>query len=281
MSRTGIRGEQLRDQTIEGIKIIKKTITNDHLSDNAQISEDKLIINWDKRNSDTLKSKKVLDYVDVKNTDVSLATFVNLDSIILSSHAKSDSNPDSNREGIIVESPLNKSDIVNSIDKGPIFAKVNGNKTGFEVYGRVTFINESFRLSFFYEDENKVEKIYIMENNLKIDWQYLRRISLEKVDQTFIIKDKISTNYHSASKVIENEDKNFISIREKQIINGYIHDQIFSSKSWIIEHNMEKYPSVSIVDTAGNLVVGNVEYETNNRIIVSFMSEFSGKAYLN
>lgn len=50
---------------------------------------------------------------------------------------------------------------------------------------------------------------------------------------------------------------------------------------WTIAHNLGKYPSVTIVDSAGTKVVGDVEYIDENTLKVSFSAAFSGKAYLN
>lgn len=44
---------------------------------------------------------------------------------------------------------------------------------------------------------------------------------------------------------------------------------------------LNKFPSVLIVDSSGNKVVGDIKYESENVIIVNFTVEFSGKAYLN
>jgi hypothetical protein len=62
---------------------------------------------------------------------------------------------------------------------------------------------------------------------------------------------------------------------------NYIHDQIAAVKVWNIHHNLDKYPSVSVVDSAGNVVYGDVEYVSKDYIILTFAAEFSGKAYLN
>lgn len=62
---------------------------------------------------------------------------------------------------------------------------------------------------------------------------------------------------------------------------NYIHDQMLSSNVWTINHDLDKYPSVSIVDTGGNLVVGDVEYISKSQLKIYFNYEFSGKAYLN
>lgn len=62
---------------------------------------------------------------------------------------------------------------------------------------------------------------------------------------------------------------------------NYVHDQISSAKEWRIIHNLGKYPSVTIVDSGGNVVVGDIKYVLTDEIEISFSFEFSGKAYLN
>ena len=57
--------------------------------------------------------------------------------------------------------------------------------------------------------------------------------------------------------------------------------QSSASAQWVIQHDLGKNPSVSVVDSAGSLVVGEVSYINNNNLIITFISAFSGKAYLN
>lgn len=61
----------------------------------------------------------------------------------------------------------------------------------------------------------------------------------------------------------------------------YMHRQDSASATWIINHNLDKYPSVSVVDSAGNVVVGEIAYNNTNQLTVKFTAAFSGKAYLN
>lgn len=61
----------------------------------------------------------------------------------------------------------------------------------------------------------------------------------------------------------------------------YIHVQAASSATWTIQHNMNKYPSVTIKDSAGSIVVGDVQYTDLNNITLTFSGAFSGEAYLN
>jgi hypothetical protein len=50
---------------------------------------------------------------------------------------------------------------------------------------------------------------------------------------------------------------------------------------WVIEHNLDKYPSVSTVTAVGQLVYGSVEYVNSNKITVTFTKPFAGRAYIN
>lgn len=63
--------------------------------------------------------------------------------------------------------------------------------------------------------------------------------------------------------------------------SNYTHNQITLSTSWSINHGLNKYPSVSVVDSGNNIVVGDVKYTDLNNLTVTFNSSFSGKAYLN
>lgn len=72
-----------------------------------------------------------------------------------------------------------------------------------------------------------------------------------------------------------------VVVGEGEPDKNYIHRQDIASDEWNIIHNLEKYPSVTIVDSSENKVVGDVEYLSTNNLKVKFSSAFSGKAYLN
>ena len=61
----------------------------------------------------------------------------------------------------------------------------------------------------------------------------------------------------------------------------YIHSQSPASDTWTIHHNLNNYPAVSVIDSAGNIVFGDVRYEDRNTVVIEFQAAFSGKAYLN
>lgn len=65
-------------------------------------------------------------------------------------------------------------------------------------------------------------------------------------------------------------------------LSSFTHEQsIVAAEEWTINHNMNKHPSVTVVDSANTYVVGEVEYHDANALTVRFKYAFKGKAYLN
>lgn len=62
---------------------------------------------------------------------------------------------------------------------------------------------------------------------------------------------------------------------------NYTHIQSTSDVEWHIVHNLGKNPSVTIVDSAGTMVAGDVDYVNVNELFVRFKYPFKGKAFLN
>jgi hypothetical protein len=48
-----------------------------------------------------------------------------------------------------------------------------------------------------------------------------------------------------------------------------------------INHNLNKFPSVTTVDSAGSHVVGDVQHINDNSFTITFTSSFTGKVYAN
>jgi len=51
--------------------------------------------------------------------------------------------------------------------------------------------------------------------------------------------------------------------------------------TWDITHNLNKFPSITVIDTANTTVIGSYEYINKNRVVLSFSTAFAGKAFLN
>lgn len=54
-----------------------------------------------------------------------------------------------------------------------------------------------------------------------------------------------------------------------------------ASAIWMVTHNLGKFPSVTVVDSAGEEVEGDVQYLDNNNLRLVFSAAFTGNAYLN
>lgn len=60
----------------------------------------------------------------------------------------------------------------------------------------------------------------------------------------------------------------------------FVFTQASASSTWVITHELGGRPSVTIVDSAGTVVIGEVTYNSNTQITVQFTAPFSGFAYL-
>lgn len=61
----------------------------------------------------------------------------------------------------------------------------------------------------------------------------------------------------------------------------YTHTQREKSTEWIVKHNLEKLPSVSIVDEENKMIAGDVRYGGENELIIYFEEPVAGKAFMN
>lgn len=71
-----------------------------------------------------------------------------------------------------------------------------------------------------------------------------------------------------------------LNVNELTNNERYIHTQSVSSSTWVITHALGGHPSVTVVDSAGTAVVGEVKYDSTTQVTVSFTVPFSGIAYL-
>jgi hypothetical protein len=62
---------------------------------------------------------------------------------------------------------------------------------------------------------------------------------------------------------------------------SYVHTQLIPSTTWNILHNLNRFPSITITDSSGSVVYGEIKYISNNQIFASFTGAFSGIAYAN
>ena len=68
---------------------------------------------------------------------------------------------------------------------------------------------------------------------------------------------------------VSSSDKNFVFIQNS------------AEQTWTIQHNLNKFPSVTMVLPTGQKGYGDVVYIDENNLTITFASDESGKAYIN
>ena len=61
----------------------------------------------------------------------------------------------------------------------------------------------------------------------------------------------------------------------------YVHTQSAPATEWIVTHGLDGYPSVTVIDSAGTVVEGGVEYLSQNIVRLTFVGPFSGQAFFS
>jgi len=61
----------------------------------------------------------------------------------------------------------------------------------------------------------------------------------------------------------------------------FVFTQGIPATTWNIQHNLGKFPSVSVINNNNVIINGEVTYIDNNNVQLNFSAGFSGKAYLN
>lgn len=96
-------------------------------------------------------------------------------------------------------------------------------------------------------------------------------------DNVLVDNNVTVLNFKSNLKATLNSSTGDVDITDET----YVFDQSVASNSWAITHNLDKYPSVTIVDTNDEIVYGGVDYTDANSLTINFKTNIAGKAYLN
>ncbi len=83
------------------------------------------------------------------------------------------------------------------------------------------------------------------------------------------------------NQVLSYDSATSLWVNEAMLPETYTYTQGSPASTWNIAHTLNKFPSVSVVDSANNDVIGDVHYTDQSNLTITFSSPFSGKAYLN
>ena len=110
-----------------------------------------------------------------------------------------------------------------------------------------------------------------------IGWKFMNKTAYRDID-----------NFFSTSQTVEGNVVADAFIGDGSQLTGivaepvtYLHDQGVPSSIWTVVHNLDKRPSVTVVDSAGSDVTGNVSYIDDNELTITFNASFTGQAYIN
>lgn len=82
---------------------------------------------------------------------------------------------------------------------------------------------------------------------------------------------------------IEEDKFYFFSLVQLDVAadKNYVHNQSVASATWSVQHNLNKFPSATMVLSTGQKGYGDVTYVDENNLTITFASAESGKAYIN
>lgn len=93
--------------------------------------------------------------------------------------------------------------------------------------------------------------------------------------------DIISATVTTGDNYIINLNKADGSVVPAEFAQSYRHIQSSNSLTWTITHNLGYRPSVTVIDLDGDVVNGDVTYDTSNQLTLTFAQPIKGEAYLN
>lgn len=94
--------------------------------------------------------------------------------------------------------------------------------------------------------------------------------------QTFIIdgRDILNANASEAERRLSSAESAIATIPK-----SFTYVQSQAATVWTVNHNLGRFPAVSVVDSAGSVVIGDVTYVSVNTLTVAFSAPFSGNVY--
>lgn len=81
--------------------------------------------------------------------------------------------------------------------------------------------------------------------------------------------------------VWDNISQDWVSQVSEGVDLSYTHSQSVALSTWPVTHNLGKYPSVTVIDSAGTEVEGAVQHLSTTQLVITFSAPFGGTAHLN
>ena len=95
----------------------------------------------------------------------------------------------------------------------------------------------------------------------------------------------IGVTFKAGAGNLQNDKDYFISLLTYGgAVSGdknYVFSQNVSANPWVVNHGLNKYPSVSVTNSALETVYGDVEYDSLNQVTITVNGPQTGKAFFN
>lgn len=82
-------------------------------------------------------------------------------------------------------------------------------------------------------------------------------------------------------RIYGRKNESWMEIVDTGSASHYTHHQNVPSVTWVIVHNLSRYPSIVVTDSAGSEMIGSVVYNSANHLTIVFSYAFAGIAQLN
>lgn len=95
----------------------------------------------------------------------------------------------------------------------------------------------------------------------------------------------IGLSYKQGNGGLINDEDYFISLLKYDVAGdsdkNYVFNQAVAASTWVVQHNLNKFPSCTMVLSTGQQGYGDVTFIDTNNLTITFASAESGKAYIN
>ena len=119
----------------------------------------------------------------------------------------------------------------------------------------------------------------------KAGWVLSAKLGKDLLDKNSVLSTELSDIYNELrikdSEIATDLENKYNELKDKDGDKNYETAVNMPSKVWEINHNLNKYPSVTVINNDNQVVIGDVMYIDKNSLTVSFSAEFTGKVICN
>lgn len=125
---------------------------------------------------------------------------------------------------------------------------------------------------------NIVEALNGVDNNKIMTPYTTKRLIMKLINEALAPQGNLPAGGATNQVLAKDSNTDYDTVWKDE---SYTYTQGVASTSWAITHNLGKYPNVTVVDSGGDEVVGEVTYQSLNELTITFASALSGSAYLS